>query len=103
MREGLRLGPTAPGRTVGAAEDTVIGGKYAVEKGTPVFISTYTMHRDPKVWGEDVRGFSATVMRSRAVADLRDAGRPIPPGAHARWEVRGSAGESALSLRFPVH
>ncbi|TBU21982.1 fatty acid hydroxylase [Dichomitus squalens] len=53
MREGLRLGPTAPARTVGAAEDTVIGGKYAIEKGTPVVVNTYSMQRDPKIWGED--------------------------------------------------
>ena len=64
MREGLRLGPTAPGRTVGAAEDTVIGGKYAVEKGVSVIVNTYTLHRDPKVWGEDVRGFFFLTTRS---------------------------------------
>ena len=54
MRESLRLGPTAPARGVTAAEDTVIGGKYAIKKGTLVIVNTYPMHRDPKVWGEDV-------------------------------------------------
>ena len=57
MRESLRLGPTAPARTVGSVEDTVIGGKYAVEKGTPIIVNIYSMHRDPKIWGEDVRVF----------------------------------------------
>ena len=57
MRESLRLGPTAPARTVGSVEDTVIGGKYAVEKGMPIIVNIYSMHRDPKIWGEDVRVF----------------------------------------------
>ena len=56
MRETLRLGPTAPARAVYAAENTVIGGKYAVEKGDSVIINLYTTLRDPKVWGEDVSG-----------------------------------------------
>ena len=56
MRESLRLGPTAPMRGVTPLEDTVIGGgKYAVEKGTSVLVHVYATHRDPKVWGEDVR------------------------------------------------
>ena len=57
MRETLRLYPSAPQRMVAPLEDTVIGGKYAVEKGVTIVISSYTMHRDPKIWGEDVRGF----------------------------------------------
>ena len=59
MRETLRLYPSAPQRMVAPLEDTVIGGKYAVEKGATIVISSYTMHRDPKIWGEDVRSFRA--------------------------------------------
>ena len=56
MRETLRLYPSAPQRMVAPLEDTVIGGgKYAVEKGTSVLVHVYATHRDPKVWGEDVR------------------------------------------------
>ena len=57
MRESARLGPTAPGRSVTALEDTIIGGKYAIEKGTSILISTYCAQRDPKVWGEDATEF----------------------------------------------
>ena len=56
MRETLRLGPTAPLRAIYAAENTVIGGKYAIEKGNSILINFCTMMRDPKVWGEDVSG-----------------------------------------------
>ena len=55
MRESLRLAPTAPARTAMPIEDTVLGGKYAVEKGTSILVNTWSAHRDPKVWGEDVR------------------------------------------------
>ncbi len=54
MRESLRLGPTAPARTVMPIEDTVLAGKYAVEGGASVIVNVYTAHRDPKVWGDDV-------------------------------------------------
>ena len=54
MRETLRLGPTAPLRAVYSLEDTVLDGKYAVKKGQGLFINIYSMHQDPKVWGEDV-------------------------------------------------
>ena len=55
MRESMRLGPTAPIRGATPLEDTVLGGKYAVQKGTNLLINIYVAHRDPKVWGDDVR------------------------------------------------
>jgi hypothetical protein len=56
MRETLRLAATAPMRSVAALEDTTIGGgKYAVKKGQMIAIQTWELHRDPAVWGDDVR------------------------------------------------
>ncbi|KAI0329045.1 bifunctional P-450/NADPH-P450 reductase [Cubamyces sp. BRFM 1775] len=57
MRESMRLGPTAPARSVAPLEDTVIGGKYFVEKGTFITINTMITQRGPKVWGEDAEQF----------------------------------------------
>ena len=55
MRESLRLGPTASSRTAAPFEDTTLGGgKYFIKAGTSLTIQAYVMHRDPKVWGEDV-------------------------------------------------
>ena len=54
MRETLRLSPTAPNRTVTPLEDTTLKGKYPVSKGDLIFMNVYTMHRDPKIWGDDV-------------------------------------------------
>lgn len=55
MRESLRLTPSTAMRSAMPNEDTVIGGKYAVNKGDTIILSIYTIHHDTKVWGEDVR------------------------------------------------
>jgi cytochrome P450/NADPH-cytochrome P450 reductase len=56
MRETLRLAATAPMRSTTPIADTTLGGgKYAVKKGTAIVIQTWELHRDPAVWGDDVR------------------------------------------------
>ncbi|KAL0562659.1 hypothetical protein V5O48_019424, partial [Marasmius crinis-equi] len=58
MRETLRLAPTAPARGVTPLQDTTLAnGKYFVKAGTPLTILTWTMHRDPAVWGDDANEF----------------------------------------------
>lgn len=55
MRETLRLAPSAPMRSVASLEDTTLkDGKYAIKKGQTVLMNMYMIHRDTKVWGEDV-------------------------------------------------
>lgn len=53
LRETLRLTPTAPSIGLQPKEDTIIGGKYHVTKGTPVIALLSKVHRDPVVYGED--------------------------------------------------
>jgi cytochrome P450 len=56
LREALRLSPPIPGRGVVSNEDTTLRkGKYAVEKDQLIIILQSLAHRDPEVWGEDVR------------------------------------------------
>ena len=84
MRESLRLGPTAPARTVMPVEDTVIGVKYAVKKGTAIIVNAWNTHRDPNVWGEDVRGRLYLIGAARdSSIDRFHIGRQVPSGAHA--------------------
>ncbi len=90
MRESLRLGPTASTRTAAPIEDTVLVGKYFVEKDTSIVVNTWTMQRDPKVWGEDVCGISDLGVCTCETD--RGAGRPIPSGAYVGWQVRGTSG-----------
>ncbi|KAL1937787.1 hypothetical protein VTO73DRAFT_12806 [Trametes versicolor] len=57
MRETLRLAPTAPARTVAPFEDTIIGGKYFVEKDASITVDTFDCQRDREVWGDDAAEF----------------------------------------------
>lgn len=43
-------------RTVAPFEDTTIGnGKYFIKKGQTIVINAYHAHKDPAVYGDDVR------------------------------------------------
>ncbi|CDO72208.1 hypothetical protein BN946_scf184970.g60 [Trametes cinnabarina] len=90
MRESMRLGPTAPARSVAPLEDTVIGGKYLVEKGTSIIINTYNAHRDPKVWGED-----AEVFRPERMLDGKF--EALPPNA---WQPFGYGMRGCIGRPF---
>ncbi|KAI0365331.1 fatty acid hydroxylase [Pilatotrama ljubarskyi] len=90
MRESLRLGPTAPARTVAPLEDTTIAGKYFVEKGTSIIINAYNTHRDPKVWGEDAEKFRP----ERMVGGNFDA---LPPNA---WQPFGFGMRGCIGRPF---
>ena len=57
LEETLRLWPTAPAFTRHPHEDTVIGGKYRLEKETSATILTAMLHRDKQVWGENPEKF----------------------------------------------
>lgn len=57
LDETLRLWPTAPAFTRRPYEDTVIGGKYRLEKGSGAVVLTGMLHRDTQVWGRDPEEF----------------------------------------------
>jgi cytochrome P450/NADPH-cytochrome P450 reductase len=50
LKETLRLWPTAPAITLGAYEDTLLGGRYPIAKDYPVQLLIAALHRDPKAW-----------------------------------------------------
>jgi cytochrome P450/NADPH-cytochrome P450 reductase len=57
LEETLRLWPTAPAFTRHPREDTIIGGKYRLDKDTSATILTAMLHRDKQVWGENPEKF----------------------------------------------
>ncbi|MFP5346341.1 MAG: bifunctional cytochrome P450/NADPH--P450 reductase, partial [Actinomycetes bacterium] len=57
LEETLRLWPTAPFFTRQPFEDTVIGGRYAIPKGTGCSVIIPMLHRDQAVWGPDAERF----------------------------------------------
>ncbi len=59
LKESLRLWPTAPGFNRHClADETIIGGKYAISKDQQLMVLTPILHRDKKVWGEDAENFN---------------------------------------------
>ncbi|KAH9850173.1 bifunctional P-450/NADPH-P450 reductase [Lenzites betulinus] len=91
LRESLRLGPTAPARTVTPLEDTTLGGgKYFVEKGTSVIINTYNAQRDTAVWGEDAEKFRPERM-------LDGKFEALPPNA---WQPFGFGMRGCIGRPF---
>uniref|UniRef100_A0A915M2W9 Cytochrome P450 n=1 Tax=Meloidogyne javanica TaxID=6303 RepID=A0A915M2W9_MELJA len=56
FKETQRLCPIASGVTRICEETTTLGG-ILVEKGTNISIDLLTLHRDPKLWGEDAEEF----------------------------------------------
>ena len=57
LDETLRLWPTAPAFTRHPYEDTVIGGKYRLERTSSALVLTAMLHRDKQVWGKDPERF----------------------------------------------
>lgn len=57
MKETLRMQHPASLLTRLSTRDTVLGGKYFIEKGQMVSGIWRHFHRDPKVWGEDADDF----------------------------------------------
>ena len=57
LNETLRLWPPAPGFQRYALEDTVIGGKHQIPKGTRFTIIAPMLHRDRRAWGENADAF----------------------------------------------
>ncbi|KAI0770681.1 fatty acid hydroxylase [Fomes fomentarius] len=90
MRESLRLGPTASTRAAAPIEDTVLAGKYFVEKDTSIVVNTWTMQRDPKVWGEDADQFRPERM-------LDGKFETLPPNA---WQPFGYGMRGCIGRPF---
>ncbi|MEZ5313888.1 MAG: cytochrome P450 [Thermoanaerobaculia bacterium] len=84
LKETLRLCPPSPSWGRRPFEDTVIGGKYFVERHQPLAILTPMLHRDPKVWGDDPERFDPDRFSPAAVAQLpANAWKPFGTGQRA--------------------
>ncbi|MBI1852156.1 MAG: cytochrome P450 [Planctomycetes bacterium] len=84
LDETLRLWPTAPAFNRHAYEDTVIGGKYRLEKGDTVTILIGMLHRDPGVWGETPEQFDPEHFSPENRARIpRNAYKPFGTGQRA--------------------
>ena len=84
LKETLRLWPTAPAFTRHPYEDTVIGGKYLLEKGGTALILTPMLHRDKQVWGETPEEFDPDRFNPERLANIpSNAYKPFGTGQRA--------------------
>ncbi|MGE4191678.1 MAG: cytochrome P450 [Thermoanaerobaculia bacterium] len=84
LKETLRLCPPAPTWGRRPFEDTVIGGRYFVERHQQLSVLTSVLHRDPKVWGDDPERFDPDRFSPAAVARLpANAWKPFGTGQRA--------------------
>ncbi|MDA1477357.1 bifunctional cytochrome P450/NADPH--P450 reductase [Bacillus changyiensis] len=91
LNESLRLWPTAPGFSLYAKEETVIGGKYLIPKGQNVTVLAPVLHRDQSVWGKDVEAF-----RPERFEQMEN----IPPHAYKPF---GNGQRACIGMQFALH
>jgi cytochrome P450/NADPH-cytochrome P450 reductase len=72
LKETLRLNPTAPFFSLAPTHNTVLAGKYSVEKGDLIVVFVPSLHHDPKLWGNDVNKFDP----DRFLSDATDRRHP---------------------------
>ena len=92
LMETLRIWPTAPAIQLKPLQDTVIGGRYAVSRRDTLMVLTPMLHRDPKVWGDDVEAFRPERFASEAMEKL-------PPNA---WKPFGNGQRACIGRPFAM-
>ncbi|KAL8306505.1 hypothetical protein RB597_002994 [Gaeumannomyces tritici] len=90
LRETLRIDATIPVISVGALEETTLGGKYKVAKDEAVLLLLAKSHLDPLVWGSDALEFKPERMLDanfeRTTKEFPNAWKPFGNG------IRGCIG-----------
>ncbi|MCM3782736.1 bifunctional cytochrome P450/NADPH--P450 reductase [Neobacillus mesonae] len=97
LNEALRLWPTAPAFSLYAKEDTYIGGKYPMKKGDSVTVLIPKLHRDKRVWGEDVEEFNPERFEDPSKVP-HDAYKPFGNGQRACIGQQFAMQEATLVL-----
>ncbi len=103
LKETLRLWPTAPAITLGAYEDTVIGGQYPIAKDYPVQLLIASLHRDPKVWEDPERFDIDRFLPEREAAMHPHAYKPFGNGVRACIGRQFALVEAKLALAMVLH
>lgn len=92
LMESLRVWPTASAFTVRPLEDTVLAGKYPLTTDDTVLVLEPMLHRDPKVWGDDVEAFRPERFAPENASSL-------PPNA---WKPFGNGARACIGRPFAM-
>ncbi len=92
LNESLRLWPTAPAFNLFAKEDTLIGGKYPVQKeGERITVLLPSLHRDKDAWGDDVEEF---------IPERFEDPEKVP---HHAFKPFGNGQRACIGMQFALH
>jgi len=92
LSEALRLWPTAPAFGLAPFEDEVLGGKYAIPKGTFTTVLIPSLHRDTSIWGDDPGQFNPDHFSPEA-----EAGR-----APSAYKPFGNGQRACIGRQFAI-
>lgn len=92
LMEALRIWPTASVFSVSPHKDTVLAGKYPLTTKDIVMVLEPMLHRDPKVWGDDVEAFRPERFAPENASDL-------PPNA---WKPFGNGARACIGRPFAM-
>lgn len=90
LRETLRLHSPLTSLNFTPVEDTVIGGKSAVEKGEAIALVLRQLHADPKVYGDDALAWKPERM-------LDEPFNALPPSS---WKPLGNGIRACIGRPF---
>jgi len=93
LKETLRLSPTAPAFGVTSHEDTVLSGRYTINKGTHISLLLPLIHRDKAVWGERAEEFDPDNF-------TREAESIRPPNSYKPF---GNGRRACVGQQFAMH
>jgi cytochrome P450/NADPH-cytochrome P450 reductase len=92
LMESLRIWPTASVFAVKPIADTVLAGKYPLTPADTILILEPMLHRDPKVWGDDVEAF-------RPERFAPENAETLPPNA---WKPFGNGARACIGRPFAM-
>lgn len=92
LLEALRLWPTAPAFGLAPFKDEVLGGKYAIPKGTFTTVVIPSLHRDSNVWGDEPETFNP----DNFLADAEAARDP------AAYKPFGNGQRACIGRQFAI-
>lgn len=92
LMETLRLWPTAPGFALEPLADTVLGGRYELTPEDMILVLAPSLHRDPKVWGDDAEAF-------RPERFAPENAELLPPNA---WKPFGTGARACIGRPFAM-